>query len=489
MGLVGKQSLLGSIITYIGVLLGAINVFYIFPKYLDADVIGLLKSIEAIGLLVVPLVYLGIPFSISKFYPILKHQNDFKFKILLSKTLFFLILNSILFSILFFLFKDFIADFFIQKSPLLSDWILMSIPVLIGMSWLTVFMNISTANLKLAVPKFLERVFLRSLHLLIIVLFTFSIISEHKLLIYYGLSYLLPPLILFLYLKHKKFILFSIKDFKNNRYDFSEQKSYTMFMSLSTISGSIITYVGTVMVSSLLGLEYAGIYFIAFYMGFILDVPASNFSAILRPVISSSIAKDDYSNILNLYQKSSIVQLLFSSFLYLLLFANINEIFFLMPNGETFVEGKAVVLIVGAGYLIKNLFGCHFDILIMSKYFKLSVVISVLLSIVTLIMYYYFINFMGLMGAAITAIATLLAKAIITAAIIKKSKQFGFHPFTKKTFYLVGLILFILILLWFFPVVKVPILSIIIKSSLIFILFVPFVLIFKIIPTLKLTKK
>ena len=74
MGVIKKQSSNALILTYLGVVLGVLSAFFIFPKFLTKDQIGLLKTLEAIALLIVPFIYLGIPFGISKFLK--KHQID-----------------------------------------------------------------------------------------------------------------------------------------------------------------------------------------------------------------------------------------------------------------------------------------------------------------------------------------------------------------------------------------------------------------------------
>lgn len=240
-------------------------------------------------------------------------------------------------------------------------------------------------------------------------------------------------------------------------------------MSLSTLGTSIISHVGMIMVSSMLGLELAGIFFIAFYMGFILDVPATNFSAILRPVLAESLALNDMQNVDNLYKKSAIVQLILSGFLFMLLVFNIDQIFTLMPNGQTYIEGKMVVLIVGAGYVLKNMAGCHFDIMIMSKYYRFSVVVTILLSFFTIGFYYFFINLFGLPGAAYAAATTTALNAFIFVVFI-----YAFYkvlPFSKKTILLISIFGFISCIAYLLPTFQNAFISIAIKTSIISIIF------------------
>lgn len=479
MGIVKQQSIKGSLVTYFGVILGAFNVFFVFPYFLNPETIGLLKSIEATGLLVVPLVYLGIPYAINKFYSVVKQSNYIKFQILLSNSFLFLLANTILLSLLFVLFKENIASLFSTKSPLLSKWILVAIPVFIGMSWMIVLSSIAASNFRIAFPKLFERIFLRFLHIALIVLFSFAVLSQSSFIILFGFSYLFPTIIVFLYVVKRNYLPLSNISLKaNSKFDFSEQKSYALFMSLSTIGTSIISHVGMLIVSSLLGLEMAGIFFIAFYMGFILDVPATNFSAILRPVLAQSLTMGDLKNVAKLYKKSAIIQFILSGFLYLLVAFNIDEIFSLMPNGNNYLAGKDIVLIIGAGYVLKNMAGCHFDILIMSKKYKYSVFITVLTSIITILLYYFFINEFALKGAAYASALTTALNTIFF--VVSVYIFYKISPFSLEVLKLVLIFLILLIVNYFVPEINNSFISIFINSIIITTIFLLLIFTFKI---------
>src|ERR1041384_8553365 len=69
MGIVVRQSIFTTIISYAGVLVGYINVLYLFPKFLEPDQVGLLRSIQDAAILFSPFAQFGLAHSILRFYP------------------------------------------------------------------------------------------------------------------------------------------------------------------------------------------------------------------------------------------------------------------------------------------------------------------------------------------------------------------------------------------------------------------------------------
>jgi O-antigen/teichoic acid export membrane protein len=478
MGVVKKQSLQASLITYVGVLMGVVNVFIVFPYFLDKETIGLIKSLEAVGLVVVPFVYLGIPFAINKFYPVFKDFQQNRLKSGMTYMFLILIFNTLLVSVLFVLFRSQIAAYFSTKSPLLSQYILLAIPGLLGFSWLTVFSYIASSNLKMVIPRISERILIRVLQIMVVLFFYFAFISEKQLIYLIAFSYLVPAFLVFWYVKKNNMLYFDFSLIKKKEYTHENEKNYVSLLTLSMIGGAVISNAGMVIIGSVLGLDYVAVFFIAFYMGFILDVPAVNFSQILKPVLAESLEKGDAENVKKLYQKSAVVQTMMSGFLFLLISANINEIFAIMPNGHLYQEGKWVVIIISLGYVLKNLSGCHFDILIMSKYYRLSVGVTVLMAMLTVVSFYAFTSYFGFIGAAYAAALTTVVHSFLVVAIVYG--LFKLLPVNFKNIQLIVILAFMSVAVFFLPALQNPFLSVAYKSVLISAIYLPTVYFLKI---------
>src|SRR5690554_2547334 len=75
MGKIVKQSLLTTVFSYIGVVVGYINVLWLLPYALSPEEIGIFRTIQDMGLLLVPFAQLGLGHGITRFYPRVKDQQ------------------------------------------------------------------------------------------------------------------------------------------------------------------------------------------------------------------------------------------------------------------------------------------------------------------------------------------------------------------------------------------------------------------------------
>src|SRR5438128_11933224 len=75
MGLVIRQSIFTTIIAYAGVAVGYINLLYLYPKFLEPDQVGLLRTIQDAAILFSPFAQFGVALSIFKFFPQLSKER------------------------------------------------------------------------------------------------------------------------------------------------------------------------------------------------------------------------------------------------------------------------------------------------------------------------------------------------------------------------------------------------------------------------------
>src|SRR5690606_23624601 len=105
MGKVIKESILTTFFSYLGVIIGYINLLWLLPFVLNPTQIGLFKTIQDMGLLLVPFAQLGLGNGITRFYPNLK-ENQFAFFTL---SLIISTLGFLLVGLLFFAFREYIV--------------------------------------------------------------------------------------------------------------------------------------------------------------------------------------------------------------------------------------------------------------------------------------------------------------------------------------------------------------------------------------------
>ena len=69
MGIVVRQSIFTTIISYVGVLVGFVNVLYLFPKFMEPEQVGLLRSVQDAAILFSPFAQFGLSHSLIRYYP------------------------------------------------------------------------------------------------------------------------------------------------------------------------------------------------------------------------------------------------------------------------------------------------------------------------------------------------------------------------------------------------------------------------------------
>ena len=76
MGIIAKQSIKGTIVTYIGVAIGFFTTFFVLTRFLTAEEIGLSRVLIDAATLFIGLAQLGSSSSIIRFYPYFKDKNN-----------------------------------------------------------------------------------------------------------------------------------------------------------------------------------------------------------------------------------------------------------------------------------------------------------------------------------------------------------------------------------------------------------------------------
>ena len=69
MGIIAKQSIQGTIVTYLGVAVGFVTTFFVLTRFLSAEEIGLARVLIDASTLFIGLAQLGTSSSIIRFYP------------------------------------------------------------------------------------------------------------------------------------------------------------------------------------------------------------------------------------------------------------------------------------------------------------------------------------------------------------------------------------------------------------------------------------
>lgn len=408
MGIVIRQSIYSTLISYLGVAIGYINLLYLYPKFLTLEQVGLFRTIQDAAILFTPFAQFGLTQSIFRFYPqLVKDQKT-------SHT--FITLMALMalagFAVFFLIFKIFetqLLSYFKDNAREIIQYASLILWLTLVLVMIAVLEAFSRSLLKTVVPNLLREVMAR-LFLSVLVLFYFSgLISFNQFIIGSVLGYLLWLVVLLFYLWRQGVISLNTNFTSLDQTKFPELFKYSL-LSFAGMAGLIlIGKVDSLMVSALLGWSSNAIYTTAFYMATVIEIPKRALSQIAMPLISRAFEKNDLKEVATLYRKTSINQFIIGSLLLIGVWINLDNLFLLMPKGEHYGTGKWVVIIVGVGKLADMLFGPSSEIIVLSKYYKFNILLILVLAGLVVVLNNSLIPRYGIEGAAWGAAFALIA--------------------------------------------------------------------------------
>jgi len=250
-------------------------------------------------------------------------------------------------------------------------------------------------------------------------------------------------------------------------------KSFLSYVLLNVIGTSgilIVARIDSVMVTSQVGLSQFAIYTIAFFIATVIEVPKRAISQISTPLISQSFMRDDLVGVGSLYKKVSIHQLIIGLLLFIGIWANLDNIYYYMPNKDVYIAGKWIVLWIGLGKLADMTAGVNGEIIIMSRYYIFNVVSVACLAAFTIVANLVLIPIYGIEGAAIAFAITMTLFNLVKMWFLWA--KFKLQPFSFKTLWVISAGVAIYFTSIQFPRLELVWLDLIIRSAVITILYV-----------------
>jgi O-antigen/teichoic acid export membrane protein len=468
MGIVIRQSIISTIISYVGVLIGYVSLLYLFPKFMSLEQIGLLRTIQDAAILFSPFAQFGITQSIFRYHPQLAkdHKTSASF---ISLMLLLSLVGFSLFLIVFKIFEKPALAYFQDNAKEIIQYAYLVIWLTLIMLLTSVLETFSRAVLKTTIPNLLKEVVIRLLLILLAFFYFKGVITFDQFIIGSVLAYLLCLLILLLNLISTGDLKISFGFGELDKPIMKEMFLYGI-LSFAGMAGMIlIGKVDSIMVTALIGTKANAIYTTAFYMATVIEMPKRALSQLAMPLIARAFEKNDLKEIETLYTKTAINQFIIGALLLIGIWINLDTVFYFMPKKEAFEAGRWVVLFIGIGKLVDMLFGPSSEIIVLSKHYKFNIVLIVILAGIVIVSNNTLIPAFGITGAAIgAALALIIFNSVKYIFIYVK---FGLQPFTVNTLKVVAIALLTLLLSYLLPKLETPLLDLIFRSSIVTIFF------------------
>jgi len=461
MGFIQKDALRITIFSYLGMFLGYVNKAFLFVILLSVEQIGLLNLILSVGLLMAQFCNLGSAYTIIKFLPFFRNKSKrdygfFPYNVLI------VTVGVVIFTLISFLFKPQISSYYATKSPQFVHYYFWFIPIGIAYVYYMLFENFLKAIYKNLIPVVVYEVGLRLLTTIALLVYAANWISFDILVKISSAIYIIPTLVLVAYLIYlKEFNL----DFGTIRISKRFRRilfKFTAFSFVSTLGNIVVTTIDELMIAAYLGLGETGIYTTIVFITAFLQVPYRSLIRIVNPLIAEYWKARDMTKMGELYKQSSSVLLVISTTLFMYVWINCENLFYLLK--PEFVTGINVFLFLMIGRLTDMYFGINGQIFTLSKKFAYDLIFTI-----TLIFLVYGLNVLlipklGMNGAALGSMVAILVYNFGRALFVWF--QFHLHPFTKSQLWVLLIFAANVILFEFIPHFDNRFLDIFVRSAL-----------------------
>lgn len=458
MGVVIKQSIQNTVTTYLGFLLGGINILFLYTKILDPQYYGLVTFMLATGAILMPIMALGAHNTLVKFYSEQEEGNKDSFLtlILLSPLIALVPLACITYFSL-----DSIAGFIATKNHIAGHYVWYIFLIGLAMAYFEIFFAWCKVHLKSAFGNFMKEVFVRLCTTILLVLLYYEIIDLDFFLKALVGTYLLRTIAIKLY-------AYSLRRPKLN-FKFPKQSkiflTYSVLMILGGSAALILLEIDKFMINQFVTIENVAFYGVAVYIATVIIVPSRAMHQITYPLTAELFSKNDFKELNTLYKKTSLNLFIASGLVFLLIVLNLNDLYQLLP--KEYGNGFYIVFLIGLAKVFDSLLGNINSILYNSKYYKTILLLGVLLAITTIVLNLWLIPLLGIEGAALASFSAIFLFNLIKMGFVKQ--KFGFWPFTNATFKVLLVLLLIGFLFSalnfpFHPIVNILLKSLILSS-------------------------
>ena len=451
MGIIAKQSIQGTIVTYLGVAVGFVTTFFVLTRFLSAEEIGLARVLVDAATLFIGLAQLGTTSSIIRFYPHFKAKGE-RLKVkgensdhgFFFWTLIIPLVGFALFTAIYCACYSPLSQWFGEKSPLFVEYYYMVLPMAFFMLYQTVFETNANVRMHIVVPRAVRELITRIGLLLVYLLYAFELLTINGFVIALCGVYAVAMLCNMGY-------LFSLGEIslrpdwqflRANRSLVRQYILYTGFLLISAVASVLAPTLSSFFITAEMGLSYTGIFAIATYIAVMVSIPYRSMTAIASPQLATAIKENNRAQTAHLMQQVSSTLLLVGGMILCVIWLNVDLIFHILPNGSTYASARQVVLILATSQLFIAVCSFTSSALNYSRFYAFSLLFSFVLTLLSILLNNMLIPHLGMNGAAAS---NLIAYAIYFLLILL-TVRFTLHAPTFTRQHLKILLLIVLII-------------------------------------------
>lgn len=269
---------------------------------------------------------------------------------------------------------------------------------------------------------FVNEIVLRVLILALVMLYWFGFIDFDQYVWLFSISFVIPiAMMLWSSRKHPGFT-FTIQEQltrQDKKYivDFSVFHMMIVFASVLAfqIDGFLFLFLSDT------GLANIAVFSVCIYAVSILRTPLRVLGQNAIPTFTRHYDEGDFPKLKSLYQRSSLNMQMLSTLLALLLLINLPSIQLLANEWKSGYESLAgIIPIMLLGVYVELSCGLNFEILGVSKHYRLSFYLAVVYMILIVVCYSILVNNFGIVGAAWAFTLTMILFSVMRSFVVKR---------------------------------------------------------------------
>jgi O-antigen/teichoic acid export membrane protein len=428
-GVIKRQGIKNTLITYIGIVIGAVNMILIQPRYLSEEEVGLTRLLYFCAYLIGLLIPAGMPNVIVKFFPFIKDDQRKHYGFIGFISIVFLI-GFLICATGLILLRPLIERYYSDNSALFVEYFLLLIPFTFIVAAITLASTYCQSLFKSTVPTFLNDIFVR------LGVATITILYFNKLLTLNGYVYAFigiyafELLLLILFISSIDRITFRIRKELFEKIRPLHMIRFGLLLCVAAFASfGLRTVDGIILGKSSLAL--VGIYTTAVFVASFIEVPLGALERISHTKIADHFAKNDLISVSKIYNESVKYLLVIGGFLFIGINACTLYVYQIGGLPEDYFRCINVVYIVGLGALVNVATGVNSAIIYYSQYYILGTVFLVLTLLLTVILNLALIPKYGIYGAAIASLTGACVFNLTKFAFIYS--KFRLQPYDRRS--------------------------------------------------------
>lgn len=468
MGGLARQALLNTLLTYVGIGLGFLNVVLLYPKVLHSEQFGLIRLMVSLVTVAAQVAQFGTENTIVRFFPYFRDPLR-KHRGLLGMLVLFGTAVGLLAMLVLALLHPWFSEVFSDRNALYGQYGLLILPLVFGEIFFILLRSYSRSLRRTVQPTFIREFLLRLLQTILILVQIVAPMPFGVFLVLYTGIFLLCTLVLVFDLwRAGQFKLGYTERWLPGRLRRS-MITYSGFTFSASLAGIVLGNMDQLMIGALLGdgLRNVAYYAVAFYFGSVIAAPGRAINQAAMPLLADAWKRRDVPMLQDLYRRSSLVQTVISGFLFLLMWMSMDDLFTILP--AEYAGGAKVALVIGLAYWMNSMVGLNMGIISMSRSYRVDAYSSLGMLVVNAVANYFLIRSFGIVGAAwATLISLVLVNSFRTGYLRAK---YGLWPFGHTTLMVLVLVGALAFAVPWIPFTGMPLVDIVLRSLLLAVVF------------------